>query len=50
MKRRRIIITDTQVRVNTGNLVSKLRRIRNELALMLAQVDEALTRIEVETS
>jgi len=34
--------------VNTGNLISRLRRIRYELAQMLTQVDEALARIETE--
>lgn len=45
---RRITITDTRTRINIGNLVSKLKRIRNELAQMMQQVDDALARIEGE--
>ena len=36
--------------INVANLTSKLRRIRNELALMMQQVDDALARIEEEKS
>jgi hypothetical protein len=46
--KRRIAITERPTRINIGNLVQKLRRMRTELALMLAQVDEALARIEEE--
>lgn len=50
MTRRLPAIATTPTRVNIGNLVSKLRRIRNELALMMQQVDDALARIETETA
>jgi hypothetical protein len=46
--KRRIAVSTTPTRVNIGNLVSKLRRIRTELALMMQQVDDALERIEGE--
>lgn len=48
MTRRRLTITDTPARINTGNLVQKLRRIRTELGLLMQQVDDALARIETE--
>lgn len=48
MKRRPIRIDTAPTRVNIGNLVSRLRRMRAELATMLQQVDEALARIEQE--
>ena len=41
-------IVERPTTVNTGNLISRLRRIRYELAQMLTQVDEALERIETE--
>jgi hypothetical protein len=41
-------VTDRPTTVNTGNLISRLRRIRYELAQMLTQVDDALERIERE--
>ena len=41
-----IILADRPVRLNVGNVVQKLRRIRTELGQMLQQVDEALERIE----
>lgn len=46
--KRRIKITGAPTRINIGNLVQKLRRIRNELAQMMQQVDDALARIETE--
>ena len=41
-------IVEKPMRINTGNLVQKLRRIRTELALMVQQVDDALERVETE--
>ena len=41
-------IVEKPIRINTGNLVQKLRRIRTELALMVQQVDDALARIDEE--
>lgn len=41
-------ITDRPKTVNIGNLISRLRRIRTELAQMLEQVDEALARLREE--
>jgi hypothetical protein len=46
--KRRVTITERPARINIHNLVQKLRRMRTELAMMLAQVDEALQRIEEE--
>lgn len=46
--KRRVVITNTATRINIGNLVQKLRRIRNELAQMMQQVDDALDRIDGE--
>lgn len=46
--KRRLTITDKPARINIGNLVQKLRRIRTELGLMMQQVDDALSRIETE--
>jgi len=46
--KQRVTITERPARINIGNLVQKLRRIRTELVMMLAQVDEALKRIEEE--
>ena len=43
-------IVEKPIRINTGNLVQKLRRIRTELALMVQQVDDALARIEDENA
>lgn len=48
--KKRITITNTPTRINIGNLVQRLRRMRTELAMMLAQVDEALERIDGETT
>ena len=47
--KRRVTITERPSRINIGNLVQKLRRIRTELAQMMQQVDDALARIERET-
>ena len=46
--KRRIAIIERPTRINIGNLVQKLRRIRTELAMMMQQVDDALARIEEE--
>jgi hypothetical protein len=46
--KRGVTISETPTRINTGNLVQKLRRIRTELGLMMQQVDDALARIETE--
>ena len=43
-----IFISDTPTRINLGNMIQKLRRIRTELAQMTQQVDDALARIEGE--
>lgn len=48
--KKRAIIVERAPRINIGNLISKLRRIRSELSLMMQQVDEALARIEQETA
>lgn len=48
--RKRVVITTTPMRLNTGNLVQKLRRMRTELAQMVQQVDDALDRIETEAA
>lgn len=48
--KRRPSISKTSRRINIGNLVQKLRRIRTELGLMMQQVDEALARIEAEAT
>lgn len=50
MKRRPLTVQSTPTRINIGNIVSKLRRIRSELSLMMQQVDEALARIDQETA
>lgn len=50
MTRRKQSISDTPHRINIGNLVQKLRRIRSELAQMMQQVDEALARIDAEVT
>jgi hypothetical protein len=44
----RLKIIETPMRINSGNLVQKLRRIRTELAQMVQQVDDALERIDTE--
>jgi hypothetical protein len=41
-----IILTDRPARLNVGNVVQKMRRIRTELGQMLQQLDDALERIE----
>lgn len=46
--KRRILITNTPTRINIGNLVQRLRRMRTELAQMVQQVDDALDRIDAE--
>lgn len=46
--KRHLKIVETPMRINTGNIVQKLRRIRNELAQMVQQVDDALERIDTE--
>ncbi len=46
---RPIRIETAPTKVNIGNLVSRLRRMRMELA-MLQQVDDALARIEAEAT
>lgn len=46
MKRSRLI--DRPRTVNIGNLMSKLRRLRTEVAQLLQQIDEALVRVETE--
>ena len=43
----RVTITDRPTRINLGNLVSRLRRMRDELAFMVLQIDDALLRIEI---
>lgn len=45
---KRTTITNTATRINIGNMIQKLRRIRNELAQMMQQVDDALARIDAE--
>jgi hypothetical protein len=46
--KQRIKIKTVPTTVNLGNLLSRLRRMRAELATMLQQVDECLARIEQE--
>lgn len=46
--KRHIAISIKPTRINMGNVVQKLRRIRTELALMMQQVDDALVRIDEE--
>lgn len=46
--KRRIEINTTPTRVNTGNILSRLRRIRTELGQMMQQIDDALARLEQE--
>lgn len=46
--KRNFKIVELPMRINADNLVSKLRRIRTELAQMVQQVDDALQRIEEE--
>ena len=48
VRKRNIKIVALPVRINVGNLEQKLRRIRNELAQMVQQVDDALERIDTE--
>lgn len=48
MTKRQMAISTTPTRVNTGNIISRLRRIRTELGQMLQQVDDALARLEQE--
>jgi hypothetical protein len=45
---KRQIVTEAPRRINISTLVSKLRRIRTELGLMMQQVDDALARIDEE--
>jgi hypothetical protein len=42
----RPIITDRRPAPNIGNMVSKLRRLRTEVAQLLQQIDDALERVE----
>jgi hypothetical protein len=42
------MITERPMRLNIGNMVQKLRRIRTELAQMTQQIDDALERIQTE--
>lgn len=42
----RPILTDTPRAPNIGNMVSKLRRLRTEVAQLLQQIDDALARVE----
>jgi hypothetical protein len=44
----RVIIGDKPTRLNIANLISKMRRMRDELAFMVLQIDDALLRIEIE--
>lgn len=46
--KRNFKIVELPMRINAGNLVSKLRRIRTELGQMVQQIDDALERIETE--
>lgn len=46
--KQRIAISTTPTRVNTGNIMSRLRRIRTELGQMMQQIDDALIRLEQE--
>lgn len=39
-------ITDRARAPNIANMVSKLRRLRTEVALLLQQIDDALVRVE----
>ncbi len=43
-----LVLIEKPNRLNVGNVVQKLRRIRTELGQMLQQLDDALERIEGE--
>jgi hypothetical protein len=40
------VLIDRQNAPNIGNMVSKLRRLRTEVAQLLQQIDDALARVE----
>lgn len=47
---KRAVITDRRPAPNIANMVSKLRRLRSEVALLLQQIDDALARVETEAT